>query len=1330
MAVKFIALMLLASAALVAASCPSQCSGHGTCGANDRCTCYSQTGTAWGSRMGWTGADCSQRTCPLATAWDQISTQSNRLFPTLFEGASTSTNLLVAYKDATFNEAEDKQLLVKISTVTDNGAGNADTVKFRWKYSTDDDYSTEVDMEDSQFKAYQIGTGPSGTGSGIRIFFDSSKIDSSTCGFEDFEAHEWTIEATGFGDSSRDDITIEDELDNAVIQLKKSSSNADSDNTYNIKFDYVPAEYNNYALDDPTDDNDAATQVEVVDIGTAAQVDGKWLYFANSEGVKCGMWFNTYSVDGVVVDANRIAEDELLALDSDPTEVKIQTGEQANDVADRVSRALEGCTGIDLTYTGPERASNTVVVDSSAQASDFFTKTFKFDIGAYKATITNAAKNPVADFTTDITSGLTYSIDTQGLDDDGGFEVTTLYISTHDPDGDLDGKWFTLNDGAAEFSFWFDVDDDATPEPAGLTGTVTEITGVLSSHNPEEIALVIETAVEAVAAVAISTPALATSCWDFDTGAAGFSASCAEDINEVITSVTEGQTAAQIASALFDEYRARAFTELSSDGLTVTWYSLDDNSGHTAPVDTVDNVVTSEVDEGVAFTTASAAANTGEIEFTSAVSADYEGGFIRLTDASGDVAVLWLTAAAAAIPAGVGSYDYSASVDVSGDDRDAIEDAFRTALNAIGAGFTITAAEDGTDNWKSDLTDAANGLGRDPAFSQEILTMTNPVAYVDGTQGASFGAQITVTHTNTLSRQPRVRSSAINTRITTRGVAASGSLSPADGDNFYGLMSIYAMESASAIATRLEGVVEGLDTWATANVVVSGDKLVITDDSVSEIAFTPGGATTTLIPSANVQKYLSVETTNAGGGYREETQITFLNDGDNIAELRGKHIVMHDDSIGNAATVYFWFSVDGLPASLAAPDDAAAAAAEEAVEVAISEDDSAETVATALYDAAVARLHTGVSVAADATSRAQEWVVTRSGATVTISNTEAESSLDAQTDIAAADATVSTDRSVADTAGTKEKFTIYINPTHDVSDWDDAAFFAWGAAGSLIAVAADADGGGANSDVNGAAVTTFLPDASDSAEQTAEKIRAAAATACGANCVVSLEGSTVTVEMAAVGHEVSVYWDSESLSNGGTFGSADGTVTLVTQGVDAVSSPTQTCGKEHWADHVAVNDLWTVTAEHNDGVDYTLDDGNTAHQKLECAGRGMCDRKTGQCECFTGYTGEACARTACPSDCNGHGICQDLRRFAADAGNDYDGAWDSYAHMGCLCDGGYRGPDCSLIECPSGADPLGADGGSAGRDCSGRGVCDYTTGQCGCFKGFFGERCESQTNYI
>jgi hypothetical protein len=54
------------------------------------------------------------------------------------------------------------------------------------------------------------------------------------------------------------------------------------------------------------------------------------------------------------------------------------------------------------------------------------------------------------------------------------------------------------------------------------------------------------------------------------------------------------------------------------------------------------------------------------------------------------------------------------------------------------------------------------------------------------------------------------------------------------------------------------------------------------------------------------------------------------------------------------------------------------------------------------------------------------------------------------------------------------------------------------------------------------------------------------------------------------------------------------------------------------------------------------------HFYMECSNRGLCDRKTGVCECFDGYTGRACARQACPNDCSGHGECMnndELRRW-------------------------------------------------------------------------------------
>lgn len=112
----------------------------------------------------------------------------------------------------------------------------------------------------------------------------------------------------------------------------------------------------------------------------------------------------------------------------------------------------------------------------------------------------------------------------------------------------------------------------------------------------------------------------------------------------------------------------------------------------------------------------------------------------------------------------------------------------------------------------------------------------------------------------------------------------------------------------------------------------------------------------------------------------------------------------------------------------------------------------------------------------------------------------------------------------------------------------------------------------------------------------------------------------------------------------------------------------------------------------------------SAHQVMECSNRGVCDRETGTCVCFEGFTGAACQRTKCPNDCSGHGVCVSLKQMARMsnalplAPNTYyeaaeDGStWDEDMIYGCVCDSSWTvglgpgevqepewfGPDCAF----------------------------------------------------
>ncbi|TYZ56959.1 hypothetical protein PybrP1_010154 [[Pythium] brassicae (nom. inval.)] len=156
----------------------------------------------------------------------------------------------------------------------------------------------------------------------------------------------------------------------------------------------------------------------------------------------------------------------------------------------------------------------------------------------------------------------------------------------------------------------------------------------------------------------------------------------------------------------------------------------------------------------------------------------------------------------------------------------------------------------------------------------------------------------------------------------------------------------------------------------------------------------------------------------------------------------------------------------------------------------------------------------------------------------------------------------------------------------------------------------------------------------------------------------------------------------------------------------------------------------------------------TAHDTLvECSGMGICDRALGK-----------------------RGACLSMRELARTPHalplsnpTTYSGAsltttWDEARIFGCACDSTWAvgtgdselqtteffGADCSKRHCPVGDDPstaadetdcqgkatspggflVGGPGNLCLVECSNRGVCDYKTGSCQCFRGYTGYACQ------
>lgn len=109
------------------------------------------------------------------------------------------------------------------------------------------------------------------------------------------------------------------------------------------------------------------------------------------------------------------------------------------------------------------------------------------------------------------------------------------------------------------------------------------------------------------------------------------------------------------------------------------------------------------------------------------------------------------------------------------------------------------------------------------------------------------------------------------------------------------------------------------------------------------------------------------------------------------------------------------------------------------------------------------------------------------------------------------------------------------------------------------------------------------------------------------------------------------------------------------------------------------------------------------HKYAECANKGICNRESGECECFEGYEGKGCQRTSCPNDCSGHGTCEYIqslghanspfngapyRGFVQDVDTKTFNQWDYQKTRACVCDPEFGDVDCSKRLCPWGNDMM------------------------------------------
>jgi len=159
------------------------------------------------------------------------------------------------------------------------------------------------------------------------------------------------------------------------------------------------------------------------------------------------------------------------------------------------------------------------------------------------------------------------------------------------------------------------------------------------------------------------------------------------------------------------------------------------------------------------------------------------------------------------------------------------------------------------------------------------------------------------------------------------------------------------------------------------------------------------------------------------------------------------------------------------------------------------------------------------------------------------------------------------------------------------------------------------------------AISTFYRDTERLTFQTA--LRSFDGVSAAPNTDVNLEDGVIELE---VGDKIKV---------------GDEVFTVKTKNVDKKTYDMTTHAKQTWNGYHAYKFISTQARPQGtwemwpgdfpgSGTDASEDEG---HYYMECSNRGLCDRKTGECECFDGYTGIGCTRQSCPEGCSGHGQC-------------------------------------------------------------------------------------------